>query len=124
MSAKILLLLLASVALSSIAQIVLKTGLSQPHVTLALDGGSYVNAAAAVFINWWVVVGLFVYFLAAVVWLFALARIEVSLAYPFVGVGFILTMVLGKFLMGDAITATRLFGTILISVGVVFVSWR
>jgi multidrug transporter EmrE-like cation transporter len=124
MSAKILLLLLASVSLSSIAQIVLKTGLSQPQVTVALDGGSYFNAVTAVFINWWVVVGLFVYFLAAVVWLFALARIEVSMAYPFVGVGFILTMVLGKFLMGDAITATRLFGTILISVGVVFVSWR
>jgi multidrug transporter EmrE-like cation transporter len=59
-----------------------------------------------------------------VVWLFALARIEVSMAYPFVGVGFILTMILGKFVMGDAVTATRLFGTILISVGVVFVSWR
>ena len=124
MSAKILLLLLASVSLSSIAQIVLKTGLSQPHVTVALDGGSYVNAAMAVFFNMWVVVGLAVYFLAAVVWLFALARIEVSMAYPFVGVGFILTMILGKFLMGDAVTAMRLLGTILISVGVVFVSWR
>ena len=124
MSAKILLLLLASVSLASVSQIVLKTGLSQPHVTLALDGGSYFNAVTAVFVNWWVVVGLFVYFLAAVVWLFALARIEVSMAHPFVGVGFILTMILGKFLMGDAVTATRLFGTILISVGVVFVSWR
>jgi len=124
MSAKILLLLLASVSLSSIAQIVLKTGLSQPHVTVALDGGSYVNAATAVFFNMWVVVGLAVYFLAAVVWLFALARIEVSMAYPFVGVGFILTMILGKFLMGDAVTAMRLLGTILISIGVVFVSWR
>jgi multidrug transporter EmrE-like cation transporter len=124
MSAKILLLLLASVFLSSIAQIVLKTGLSQPHVTLALDQGSYLKSATAVFINSWVVFGLVVYFLAAVVWLFALARIEVSMAYPYVGLGFILTMILGKFVMGDAVTATRLFGTILISVGVVFVSWR
>ena len=124
MSTKILLLLLASVSLASVSQIVLKTGLSQPHVTLALDSSSYVNAATAVFINLWVVVGLVVYFLAAVLWLFALARIEVSMAHPFVAVGFILTMILGKFLMGDAVTATRVFGTILISVGVVFVSWR
>ena len=124
MSAKILLLLLVSVSLASVSQIVLKTGLSQPHVTLALDGGSHVDAAMAVFFNMWVIIGLAVYFLAAVVWLFALARIEVSMAHPFVGVGFILTMILGKFLMGDAVTATRLFGTILISVGLVFVSWR
>jgi multidrug transporter EmrE-like cation transporter len=124
MSVKVLLLLLASVFLSSIAQIVLKTGLSEPHVTTALDGGSRADAAMAVFFNLWIIVGLAVYFLAAVVWLFALARIEVSMAYPFVGVGFIMTMVLGKFLMGDAVTATRLFGTVLISVGVIFVSWR
>jgi multidrug transporter EmrE-like cation transporter len=124
MNAKILLLLLASVLLSSIAQIVLKSGLSQPHVTLALDSGSHVDAAIAIFFNMWVIIGLAVYFLAAVVWLFALARIEVSMAYPFVGVGFILTMILGKFVMGDAVTATRLLGTVLISVGVVFVSWQ
>lgn len=88
MSANILLLLLANVPLASVSQIVLKTGLSQPHVTLALDGGSYVIAAPAIFINWWVVIGLVLYFLAVVVWLFALARIEVSMAHPFVGVDF------------------------------------
>ena len=124
MSVKILLLLLASVSLSSIAQIALKTGVSQPHVTLALDGVSYVNAAFAVFFNIWVLTGLAIYLFGAVLWLFVLARVEVSMAYPYVGLGFILTMILGKFVMGDAVTATRLFGTILISVGVVFVSWR
>jgi drug/metabolite transporter (DMT)-like permease len=124
MSVKILLLLLASVSLSSIAQIALKTGVSQPHVTLALDGGSYANAAFAVFFNIWVLAGLAIYLFGAVLWLFVLARVEVSMAYPYVGLGFILTMILGKFVMGDAVTATRLFGTILISVGVVFVSWR
>ena len=45
MSAKILLPLFASVSLASVSQIVLKTSLSQPHRTLALDGGSYFNAA-------------------------------------------------------------------------------
>ena len=49
MSAKILLLLFAGVSLASVSQIVLKTSLSQPHVTLALDGGSYVNAAPSFF---------------------------------------------------------------------------
>ena len=124
MSTKILVLLLVSVSLSSIAQIALKTGVSQPHVTLALDAGSHVDAAMAVFFNMWVIIGLAIYLFGAVLWLFVLVRVEVSMAYPFVGLGFILTMILGKFVMGDAVTATRLFGTILISVGVVFVSWQ
>ncbi len=124
MTLKTLLYLLISICFSSVAQIVLKTGLSQPHVVVAIDSGSYINAARAVFINPWVLAGLTLYFSAAVVWLFALVRIEVSMAYPFVGVGFILTMILGKFIMGDAVTFTRVMGTLLISVGVVFVSWH
>jgi drug/metabolite transporter (DMT)-like permease len=109
--------------LSSVAQIVLKTGLSQPHVVVALDSGSHVSGLKAIFLNTWVIGGLFLYFSAAVVWLFALVRVEVSMAYPFVGLGFILTMIFGKFIMGDAVTAARILGTLLISAGVIFVSW-
>jgi multidrug transporter EmrE-like cation transporter len=120
---KVFLLLFASICLSSVAQIVLKTGLSQPDVIPALDGGSALSAVKAIDLNPRVIFGLFLYFSAAVVWLFALVRVEVSMAYPFVGLGFILTMIFGKFIMGDAVTATRLLGTLLISAGVIFVSW-
>jgi len=119
---KVFLLLFASICLSSVAQIVLKTGLSQPYVVVALDHGTPVSAVKAMFLNPWVLFGLFLYFSAAVVWLFALVRVEVSMAYPFVGLGFILTMIFGKFIMGDAVTPTRILGTLLISAGVVFVS--
>ena len=122
MNAKILILLLTSVSLSSIAQILLKTGMSEPHVALAIDGDSWIKAISAAVFNFWVIAGLTLYFLTAVLWLFVLARIEVSLAYPFVGLGFVLTMILGKFFMGDAVSATRVLGTLLIAVGVVFVS--
>jgi multidrug transporter EmrE-like cation transporter len=87
-----------------------------------MDGNSHLRMLMAMFLNVWVIAGLALYFSAAVVWLFALARIEVSMAYPFVGLGFILTMILGKFLMGDAVTAARLVGTLLISIGVVLVA--
>jgi drug/metabolite transporter (DMT)-like permease len=89
-----------------------------------MDSGSHVNAAMAVFFNIWVIAGLAIYLFGAVLWLFVLVRVEVSMAYPFVGLGFILTMILGKFIMGEAVSVTRLLGTIFISVGVVFVSWR
>lgn len=123
MTLKVFALLVVSILFSSVAQIVLKTGLSQPHVALAIDGGSYIGAAKAVFLNAWVIAGLTLYFSAAVVWLFALVRIEVSMAYPFVGLGFIMTMIMGKFIMGDDVTLMRLAGTLLISIGVIFVSW-
>jgi drug/metabolite transporter (DMT)-like permease len=51
-------------------------------------------------------------------------KVEVSMAYPFVGLGFIVTMILGKYIMGDTITATRVVGALLISIGVVLVSLK
>ena len=42
------------------------------------------------------VAGLALYGLGAMVWLYVLARLPLSAAYPFVGLGFILTMVLGS----------------------------
>ena len=40
----------------------------------------------------------------------------------FVGLGFVLVMLLGWALQGDVISPARLFGTLLISVGVVLVA--
>ena len=51
-----------------------------------------------------------------------LARLPLSAAYPFVGVGFILTMVLGVVLLGETLNVTRVAGTVMIALGCVCVS--
>ena len=66
--------------------------------------------------------GLTLYFLSAVVWLLVLSRVEVSFAYPFVGIGFILTMLLGWLAMGDTMSLARVAGTLLIAGGVVLIA--
>ena len=117
-----LLLILLSVGCSAVAQILLKTGMSQPVVAAALGHGGAMRIALQIAGNLWVLGGLTLYFLGAVVWLFVLAKVDVSYAYPFVGVGFILTLILGKILLGESITAARLVGTLLVSVGVVLIA--
>ena len=59
--------------------------------------------------------GLGLYFLGAIFWLFVLARVEVSFAYSFVGIGFFLTMVFGRLVMGDDRNMQRVVGTMLIA---------
>jgi drug/metabolite transporter (DMT)-like permease len=115
-------LILFSVACSAAAQLLLKTGMSQPAVERALAGGDNWVIASSILINIWVMGGLGLYFAGAVVWLFVLARVEVSFAYPFVGLGFILTLLLGKFVMGDAVTLSRIMGTLLVSAGVLLIA--
>jgi multidrug transporter EmrE-like cation transporter len=122
MSLALFALILFSVALSAGAQIVLKLGMSSPAVQAALNGGTRMEALASIASSWGVVVGLAMYGLGAMVWLLVLARIDVSKAYPFVGLGFLMTMALGYFLLAEPVTATRLLGTVLVAAGVYLVA--
>jgi drug/metabolite transporter (DMT)-like permease len=120
-SKPLLALILASVALSAFAQIILKAGMASPVVLSALASADRWQAAWAVGTNLKVLGGLFIYFASALVWLLVLSRVEVSLAYPFVGLGFVLTMVLGWWVHGDALSLQRVAGTLLIAAGAVLV---
>jgi multidrug transporter EmrE-like cation transporter len=48
--------------------------------------------------------------------------VQVSLAYPFVGLGFVLTMLLGWAIHGDSLSVARVAGTLIISLGVVILA--
>lgn len=109
---------LLSVALGACAQMVLKAGVSTPAIETALSNGGWFGILAAFALSPLVWVGLIIYAASALVWLFVLARVDVSVAYPFVGLGFIFTMVLGWGMYGEDVTAIRVLGTLLIASGV------
>jgi drug/metabolite transporter (DMT)-like permease len=121
MSKTILGLVLCSIVLSSFAQILLKMGMSHPDVLDALKSRSGWTAAKAVSTNIGVVGGLALYFGSALVWLLVLSRLDVSLAYPFVGLGFIITMLLAWLVRGETLSVARICGTLLIAFGVLVV---
>lgn len=115
-------LILCSVAMGTSAQLLLKIGMSKSVIKDAVDGRAWGGLAAQLVTNQWVVGGLSLYALSAAVWLLVLTRVELSLAYPFVGIGFIITMLLGWWLLDDVMGVQRVAGTLLIAVGVVVVA--
>jgi drug/metabolite transporter (DMT)-like permease len=119
MNGPTVLLILLSVTMSAVAQILLKTGL--PTGASNLEAGVAASVMRMLF-NPWVLGGLGLYFAGALVWLFVLARTEVSYAYPFVSLGFILTMVMGALILGEHVGATRAAGTALIVAGIICVA--
>ena len=118
----VLLLLLSSVALSAIAQICLKAGMIAPDVQSAIADGSTLQIARAVACSALVVGGLALYGIGAVLWLFVLAKAELSQAYPFVGLSFIITTALGALLFHEAMSIGRAAGALLVIIGVVLVA--
>lgn len=119
MTRSVWLSIFASVALSSLAQIALKAGVRRPEVSEALADAGALATAQAMASSPMVWIGLGIYALSTIVWLHVLARVDVSLAYPFVGLGFVLTMLLGWSIHGEALTPARILGTLLIVSGVV-----
>lgn len=118
MDRSLILLILSNVALTSVAQIVLKAGMSAEPVARSFATGEKWTMVMATATNPLVLIGLAMYVAGAAVWLVVLSRMEVSLAYPFVGLGFVVTMVLGWQIHGDNLSASRLAGTLLIAGGV------
>ncbi|WP_412971984.1 SMR family transporter [Glaciecola sp. MF2-115] len=123
MTINIILFIISSVSLSAFAQIVLKMGMSNAKVQndLMIAGNLFEKLFIAL-TNVYVVAGISMYLLSMVLWLVVLSKIDVSVAYPFVGLGFIITMVLGFLLLNEQISAMRVMGTILVVCGVLMVS--
>jgi drug/metabolite transporter (DMT)-like permease len=119
---KIVALILVSVSLSALAQLVLKLGMSGGRVQQVLAGDSLVASLGTVATDGRVLLGLFLYGVGAILWLWVLARSDLSFAYPFVGLGFILTMLFGYAFLGEPVGLARIAGTLLIVGGVVLVS--
>lgn len=119
MNKYVIMLIALSVLLSAFAQIALKAGMSSVSVLQALQVTPGFPAVRAIATNFFVLFGLTLYFASAAVWLLVLARVDVSLAYPFVGLGFIVTMLLAWLIHGEVLTLAKVAGTFLIAFGVI-----
>jgi drug/metabolite transporter (DMT)-like permease len=121
MSLTMLALILVTVTMSACAQLALKLGMKGPGITAGLAEGG-LTAALSVALNPWIILGLSIYGLSVVLWLWVLSKVELSVAYPFVGVSFLITMAFGAWLLHEEITVGRLIGTVLIAIGCVLVA--
>ena len=111
-----------SVSCSALAQILLKYGMAHPAMQQALTGGDVWLITRTIVTDLPILGGFFLYGLGAVIWLFVLARLDVSIAYPFVALGFILTMVLGCLVFGEVLTLRKILGTLIVASGIYLVA--
>ena len=114
----ILLLALVSISMSAVAQVLFKVGMSTAAMREAITGGGAARVSRAVALSPWIIGGVALYGLGTVLWLAVLSRAELSQAYPFVGLSFVLTAIFGWLLFQDAMSPSRIAGIAAIVVGV------
>jgi multidrug transporter EmrE-like cation transporter len=111
-------LVLTSVAMSAVAQLLLKLGVGRAQGA----GDAAPASLLAMLTSPLVIAGLGLYGLGAILWLYVLARAPLSVAYPFVGAGFILTAMLGAAVLGEQVSIARWIGIALIVAGCTLVA--
>ena len=114
-------LVLAGVLLNAAAQLLLKAGTNAVG-TFAFSADNLVPVGIRVASNPFIVSGLGCYVVSVVVWIMALSRVEVSLAYPMLSIGYVVNAVAAWYLFGEALSAQRMIGIGTIIVGVFLVA--
>ncbi|MFH1819223.1 MAG: hypothetical protein ABIC92_15130 [Pseudomonadota bacterium] len=116
----ILIIAISSITLSVAAQFLLKAGMGSIAIKQTLQEPTSWKTLLTVLTNPHIFAGFMLYGIGAIVWLGVLSRWEVSKAYPLVGLGFVLTLLVGL-LNVEHITTPRVIGVVLISSGVFLV---
>ena len=110
-------LIFTGVLLNAAAQLMLKAGANRVG-PLDLQLASLSGAARDLAFSGPIIGGLTCYVVSVVVWIIALTRVEVSLAYPMLSIGYVVNAIAAWMLFGEALTPMRVTGIFVIILGV------
>lgn len=113
--------ILISVFSGATGQILLKKGMSSMGpLTLSME--QLFNILWRVGTNPYVVIGLAIYVAGTVFWLAALSRVDLSYAYPFASLSYVVMLTASWQLFNENITPMRLLGSLVVCLGVFLIS--
>jgi len=73
----------------------------------------------AIFTNWKAVLGLAAAVTAAILWMGAVSRSDISFAYPFMALAIVLVLVLAGQLFGEQVPLGRWIGVVIVCIGLI-----
>ena len=106
-----------TVGLTVYGQLIVKWRvLDHGHIPGGLSGRA--TYLANLLIDPWVLSALLAAFIAALSWMAALSRLEISRAYPFMGLSFVIVLIMSGVFFGEAITTAKIVGVLLVVTGI------
>jgi drug/metabolite transporter (DMT)-like permease len=108
-------LILINIFLSVVGQALAKSGV--------VKIGAFTNMPIKVFLikaltSPLIITGAGLYFLSALIWFMVLSKVDLSVAYPTLSLGYIAILLVSYFFLGEAITLGKVAGVLLICSGV------
>lgn len=117
-----ILLILSSVTLNAFAQLFIRQGmLKLGNISMSID--ELWNMIIKSITNIYIWAGMTSYAISILLWMVVLSKVNVSLAYPFLSIGYIVTAVIAYFAFGEPITVQKVAGIFIICIGVVVLTY-
>lgn len=110
-------LVMSGVILNAFAQSLLKMGTNRLHGIEFTLANAW-DIALRSLTMWPFLLGFACYGVSLVVWIAALSRVPVTIAYPMLSVGYIINALIARFWLGESLSASGWSGIVLICVGV------
>ncbi len=113
--------ILISVIGGAVGQVLLKKGMGGMG-PLTLSASQAPNLLWRMATNPYVVTGLGIYFLGTIFWLTALSRVNLSFAYPFTSLSYVLMLLASWLILHETITPMRVVGAAVIIAGLFLIA--
>ncbi|MGA2548807.1 MAG: SMR family transporter [Burkholderiaceae bacterium] len=114
-------LILTGVLLNAGAQLLLKAGVNSVG-QFSFSSANLVPIGYKLATQPPILAGLTCYVISVVVWILGLSRVDVSVAYPMLSLGYVVNALAAWWLFGEAVTLQRVLGIGVILVGVYIVA--
>ncbi len=110
--------ILVSIIFGVSGQLLLKTGM----LRAGQAGGALIAEYARALAQPYVWLGLVCFGISMLIWLYVLARLEMSVAFPFLGLNYVLIMIGSRVLFGETIGPAKIVGTACIVLGILLIA--
>lgn len=114
-------LIFTGVMLNAAAQILMKSGTNTVGY-FEFSTENILPIGWKLITEWHIAAAPFCYALSVVVWILALSRVPVSIAFPMLSMAYVVNAVAAWYLLGEAFSLTKVVGIGVIILGVIIIS--
>jgi multidrug transporter EmrE-like cation transporter len=114
-------LILASVSLNAGAQIVMRKAMLQIG-EINMENKNVLSYLPQLVSNIFLWASFLCYGLSILIWIIVLSKVEVSYAYAFSSLGYILVTIMGVLLLHEQVSVLRIIGILVVCVGIILVA--
>lgn len=115
---KTIIFVLVAVLIGAVGQIALKKGMNRLKT---IGTREIVKNLFNVFSNRFIIIGVLLYVLSSLLWLFSMTRLDISFMYPLVSLSYFITTIFAIIFLNEKVRAKRWAGLGLIIIGSFFI---